>query len=308
MNPISSLSSCLLGTPGARRKLADALATRPNVISGVAQLQKLCATPPGHEADAPVFLFSAGWRSGSTLLQRLLMSDPGLLLWGEPYDECGIIQALAATVRGFRTSWPPTEYYYGGSRPGGGDWVANLFPGVDSLAAAHRAFFDTAFAEPARRAGASRWGIKEVRLSVEHAHYLRWLYPRASLVFLYRNPLRAYESYCGHGRDWYDTWPDKPVFTPAAFGRHWKMLAQGFLDGADRLGALVVRYEDLVAGAPGVVEAIERHAGVTVQRSILGDKVGSSERGGARATVSRLEKMLLRRYSAPLAAQLGYQW
>jgi hypothetical protein len=42
--------------------------------------RQLLAALPGTviEADgdeAPIFLLSAGWRSGSTLLQRLLMSD-----------------------------------------------------------------------------------------------------------------------------------------------------------------------------------------------------------------------------------------
>jgi hypothetical protein len=139
---------------------------------------------------------------------------------GEPYDECGIIQALAGTVTAFRSGWPPQEYYYRGARPDEmtGDWIANLFPAPAALKRGHRALLDAAFAEPARLAGAPRWGIKEVRLTAEHAHYLRWLYPSAKFVLLYRNPLDAYQSYCRYGRNWYDTWPDRPVFTPRRSG------------------------------------------------------------------------------------------
>src|ERR1700759_2808533 len=36
------------------------------------------------ETEAPIFLLSTGWRAGSTLLQRILVTDPSLLLWGEP--------------------------------------------------------------------------------------------------------------------------------------------------------------------------------------------------------------------------------
>ena len=66
------------------------------------QLQALCPPPADPADDAPIFLLSAGWRSGSTMLQRLLMSDPGVLIWGEPYDECGLVQALAGCAKAFR--------------------------------------------------------------------------------------------------------------------------------------------------------------------------------------------------------------
>jgi hypothetical protein len=303
---IERFASPFLGTARARRKLSQALAAKPSIASGVAELRKRCGTDTA--LDSPIFLLSAGWRSGSTLLQRLIMSDPRLLVWGEPYDECGIIQALASTVKGFRNDWPPADYFHSGAKPRSGDWVANLFPTLPALRAGHRAFFETTFAAPARLAGATRWGIKEVRLTAEHAHYLRWLFPNARFLFLYRNPLRAYESYCGHGRDWYDIWPDRPVFTPRAFGRHWRDLAEGFIREAKALEVLVVRYEDLVEGSEELVRRIEKHLDVTVDRSVLEDKVGSSAGGGERVKVSSLEKALLRRAVAPLAEELGYRW
>ena len=42
----------------------------------------------------PVFLFSAGWRSGSTLLQRLITHGGEVMMWGEPFG------ALDALTRG----------------------------------------------------------------------------------------------------------------------------------------------------------------------------------------------------------------
>ena len=36
------------------------------------------------DREAPIFLLATGWRSGSTLLQRILVTDPHVLLWGEP--------------------------------------------------------------------------------------------------------------------------------------------------------------------------------------------------------------------------------
>jgi len=283
------------------------VASKPSIRTGLAELEKLC-TPVTSDDDAPIFLLSAGWRAGSTLLQRLMMSDPGVLMWGEPYDECGPVQRMAEMLKAVRPGWPPEDYYFNQAKPKAGDWVANFFPRPDALRQAHRAFFDAAFAEPARRAGANRWGIKEVRLNVDHARYLRWLYPSAKLIFLYRNPLDAYQSYCRFGRNWYDLWPERPVFTPAAFGAHWRELASGYLRDADALHAILVKYEDLVRGHAPLLDRLEAALAVRVDRSVLEQKVGSSERSGQQAPVTWLEKGLLKNAVSPVAEQLGYVW
>jgi len=310
---IEYFTSALLGTRTARDEHARAIAARPNVLSGVSELRKICLDDVAEDAETPIFLLSAGWRSGSTLLQRLIMSDPRVLIWGEPYDECGIIQAMAETVKPFRPGWPPPDYYHShhsNAKPEEltVDWIANLFPAPEALKRGHRAFFDTTFGEPARSTGAPRWGIKEVRLTAEHACYLRWLYPNARFLFLYRNPLDAYQSYCRYGRNWYNTWPDKPVFTPAAFGRHWRELTEGFLKTEKALGALLVRYEDLAQGGDEPLQRIERYLDLRLDRSVLGKKVGSSERGGELARVSQVEKVLLRQSVSPVAQDVGYRF
>lgn len=306
---LNYLSSALRGTARARAAHSRVLSQQPSIARGVAQLASLCPADATDDNEAPIFLFSAGWRSGSTLLQRLIMSDTNVLIWGEPYDECGLIQALADCTRAFRADWPPDEYYYDGTPPGelSEEWIANLFPSLAELRHGQRALFDTLFAEPARRAGATRWGIKEVRLGSEHSFYLRWLYPKARFIFLYRDPLEAYRSYSRYGRNWYNVFPDQPVFTPTAFGQHWRMLMEGYLRDAESLGALTLRYEDLVSGRTPL-EDIERHLDIRVSRSVLKTKVGSSERGGEKAWVSRLETWLLRRAVSPLAQDLGYKW
>ena len=202
MNLFNYLKSAFSGTNAARELHRQSLALKPSITSGVSELGDLRKNDADSDGDSPIFLLSAGWRAGSTLLQRLIMSDPKVLLWGEPYDECGIIQAMSRTLKAFRSGWPPNDYYFSGSKPASGDWVANFFPVPACLQRGHRAFFETTFAEPAKLTGAERWGIKEVRLNVEHARYLRWVYPNARFLFLFRNPLDAYRSYCRYGRNW----------------------------------------------------------------------------------------------------------
>lgn len=312
---LKSLYSAFKGPAQARAAHRRALLKNAGIHSGIEALRATSAAGATKDDEAPIFLLSAGWRSGSTLLQRLLMSDQSTLIWGEPYDECGLIQSLAETSKAFRPGWPRADYFYDGTPIGelSGNWVANMFPSSDEWRKAHRALFDTLFADPAKRAGAARWGIKEVRLTSEHCHYLRWLYPEARFVFLHRNPLDAYRSYCRYGRSWYDTFPDKPVFTPSAFGNHWRRLMEGYLRDAEQLGALLLRYEDLIT-EPSVVNELEAHLGIVIDRGILGQRLRNSERvkaGGDKkredATVSGLERWLLRRAVSPIAGDLGYR-
>ena len=48
--------------------------------------------------ESPIFLLAAGWRSGSTLLQRILVTDPSVLLWGEPFGEMALASGLATLL------------------------------------------------------------------------------------------------------------------------------------------------------------------------------------------------------------------
>lgn len=308
MNIIEYIRSALVGTPKGRAAYREALRSNPTIRSGLASLHSVC-DESDDATESPIFLLSAGWRSGSTLLQRLIMSDPDVLVWGEPYDECGIIQAMAEPLKAFRPGWPPDDYLYkAGTRPQEltSAWVANLFPDMNVLRAGYRAFFDTTFGSPAREAGARRWGIKEVRLDASHALFLQWLYPNAKFILLYRNPLAAYRSYCRYGRDWYDVYPDKPVLTPWAFGRHWRRLMEDFTANAETLGAMMLSYEELIGASPELLRRMEDHLAVQLDPGILQKKVGTSERAGEKPWVSRLESIILRRAVGPVAWSLGY--
>ncbi|MDA1050975.1 MAG: hypothetical protein O3C40_10910 [Planctomycetota bacterium] len=88
-----------------RRSLTDAIQCL------AARWPDICATTT---SERPVFVLAAGWRSGSTLLQRMLM--PECFIWGEPYGHSGMLQSLADPLRCITEDWPEPHFFYHGER------------------------------------------------------------------------------------------------------------------------------------------------------------------------------------------------
>lgn len=119
-------------------------------------------TGPGRDEtpeneEAPVFILASGFRSGSTLVQRLIMSG-GVLVWGEPFMETGWLHSLASSL-----TWLPGRLHeradFGRLSERGpleNQWVANLHPGVQRFRQAHRAMIAAFLATPAQEAGRSQ--------------------------------------------------------------------------------------------------------------------------------------------------------
>lgn len=255
-------------------------------------------------SQAPIFIFSAGWRSGSTLLQRLVLSDNTVFIWGEPYAHCNLVRSLANSLRCFSATEPNDTFFLNNHLASTKEaeqisekWVANLYPMPDDLRKAHRVFFKTLYEEPAQAVGYPRWGFKEVRLSGEYAHYLKFLFPDAKFLFLYRNPYDAYRSYKSF-RAWYDVWPEKPIGTPFRYGMLWKRLLSSFLDTCQDVDGFLVRYEDLVSGKLNSA-AIANYLGTNSQVSVLKKHV-SGERKAEVTSLSALERLLLKAAVHPL--------
>jgi hypothetical protein len=301
------------------RQRLDAIPTLAEALQTLDERWELQSHRESLDPDAvenrPVFIFSAGWRSGSTLLQRLVMSSGEILIWGEPYDQACYIQDMAQSLRQFTAENPPDHFFldhYLADVPESaaergeslsGAWIANLYPHPRDLQDAHRAFLKRLYEAPADTAGFGRWGLKEVRFSVDHALYLRWLFPGARFLFLVRNPYRAYRSY-RHLGPWYERWPDRPILTPTEFGRLWRRLAGGFIEQGESVGR-VLRHEDLTEGRVAVDELSE-YLDLPLNAEILGQRV--TGRGPREmALVPGSESRLLRRAVQPLAAALGYQ-
>lgn len=306
---IAAIAQLLYRPPAARQKAAAARNYAGRLEAQLASFDArfrgtAAALAQPAEGDSPVFILSAGWRSGSTLLQRMVMANnPDIIIWGEPYAAASPVLALADQLRPFSEHWPDPSYFLDGH---GADlsreWVANLYPPAASFRAAHLAYLETLFAQPARDLGRRQWGLKEVRFGADQVNYLRWLYPHAKFLFLVRDPLHAYRSYRGR-LSWYARWPDRMVSDPYDFGVHWARLCREFLALQRRAPWPLVRYEEL--GQPATADRLADYLGWEIPALETMAKVGGWKTAESKP-LNWIERSLLYRGTGGLARELGY--
>jgi Sulfotransferase family len=306
-----SLYESYIGTSYARKRHAREKQLNPTVEKAIQAIQRRFPDLKSDCESSPIFIFSAGWRSGSTLLQRLIMSSGNVIIWGEPYSYSGLINHLSIPLKAITDKYPHSNWLIGNrSNPNPSEladkWIANLYPDISYLLESHLNFLRNLFERSARERGLERWGIKEVRLTIDHAIYLNWLFPKAKFIFLYRNPYKAYQSY--HGSYWYTEWPLNPVYTPRQFGEHWKSLVEGYMAGYQKVNGMFVKYEDLCNGNLDISH-LEEFLELKVERDLLKVKVGSSHDRQTKNPnkVPLAEMRLLKQTVEPLASQLNYK-
>ena len=257
------------------------------------------STLQSEDRESPIFIFSAGWRSGSTLLQRLICSEKNILLWGEPYGDRVPICRLSSSINGLTENDPHIKYSIDKlSGDISKSWIANLNPGTEYLCKAHRAFVDKIFSHPAKENGFDRWGCKWVRLTAYHAQYLKWLYPQSKLLFLVRNPFDAFLSY--KQKKWFTVKPHYKVDNVLKFMAHWRYLSESFINERERLGAILVRYESL--SSCSTLDIIDSYLGIKVNRNVLSHTVGARDKSKLKLTI--YEKLICQVFSSAIIKSL----
>jgi hypothetical protein len=259
------------------------------------------------EAEAPIFLLSTGWRAGSTLLQRVLVTDPRLLLWGEPLGEMTIVSRIAEMISPsisernlqlWKDQLDPSSPELSTS------WVANLYPPGNDFRSGLQGLFDRWLREPARERGYARWGLKDVRLGATDAALLHWLYPNAKFVIITRHPYDSFRSHADAG--WgqvYDRYPDRLIDSAAGFGSHWNRLAISWSQLPAGFPAVHIKYEDLIAGKVNFRE-LESWLGIQIKENkALSVAVGGTAK---RARLAWYERMIIAREAAEGMRAMGY--
>jgi hypothetical protein len=257
---------------------------------------------PTVSANSPVFIMAAGWRSGSTLIQRLICSSREVIVWGEPYARCELVQNLSESAKALNGSYPhpghlPDLKTLG---PIEDQWIANLFPPPGDLRHGFRAALDAVLARPAFREGYARFGLKEVRLNADHGRFLQWIYPDARFLAIIRNPWDAWRS--AKGLDLYLKWPSQPITDAAIFARHWLNLVESFASWKDK-SVFFFRYEDLIEN-PESIQLIAGHCGLEkVDSSVMNKVIGSF---GDKAPLPDEDIAVIESIAGEAARMMGY--
>ena len=210
------------------------------------------------------------------MLQRLVISSGEIVIWGEPLGDAAFIPRMGRSFSAISSTWPVDDYFFDNSdvKNLNNQWVANLTPEIRYLKDSNRLMIREWLGKSAKeKFGINRWGFKEVRLSIDHAKYLKWLFPNARFLFIYRNPIDAYKSW--KGNRWRSIWPGYYSRSPLAFARHWKVLIKGFLEGYEEVDGYMVKFEDLISSKTEI-QKIADHIGVkSLDSSVLEKRIGA---------------------------------
>lgn len=257
------------------------------------------------DPEAPIFLLSTGMRTGSTLLQRILVTDPRVLLWGEPLGDMALICKVAEMMSHSISPWNLEQWKNHNPNLSSiaTTWIADLYPPGEDFRLALRSFFDRWLGEPARQRGFVRWGFKEVRLGATEATLLHWLYPRAKFIILTRHPYDCYKSGADSNWQLYHQYPDIRIDSAARFARIWNQLALSWSELPAGFPCFRVRYEDIVGGKVNFRE-LESWLGITIRENVaLSVPVGGTAK---RSRLSWYERLIIAREASAGMRALGY--
>ena len=296
------------------RELFDWARCKRVIVPSVSELRKVLTVLAGSEptsedncTESPIFLLAAGWRSGSTLMQRILVTDPRVLLWGEPLGEMALTSGIATILNRLSTFQELSEHYPLPDKTFSSlatSWIATLYPPGNDLRMGLRALFEQWLGQPARKNGFERWGLKEVRLGATEAILLHWLYPKAKFVLLSRNPYDCYRSLSDSGwHHLYHVRPDVRVDSAAGLARHWNRIALSWSELPNDFPSVRIKYEDLIGGRVDF-RKLESWLGVRLNEDLaLSASIGGTTR---RHRLGLCERLIISREARAGMRALGY--
>jgi len=260
-----------------------------------------------------VFVLSAGWRSGSTALQRLIISGGAAYIWGEPYPTSRLLPRLQRiAVEVGVVDGQPDRVLYGRdlSAEMSHAWVATTNPPAEAVMAGIRAMLQETYWAPLRETGFSSWGAKEVVATPEQIQLLHQVFPEAHFVCLVRNPTSAYRSFRRFVVSGVTTRPGSAtrlrwVKGPVRYAENWVRMARAFRSFGDDPRFHLLRHEDIV-GDPGFAERLGRLLDMRLSPTAWATQVGGTEKTMPGA-LERAELAVLARLCRDEAAAWGYR-
>lgn len=212
-------------------------------------------------AYSPVFVFGCAWRSGSTLLQRLINSSREVLVWGENAAMTGFLMRIQDNLSRWSSLIERQHKNYETHLDNG--WIANLNPAPPEPALeASRSYFLSYYCAATLKLGYERWGFKEVRHGAAHAKFLLECFPRGRVVFLLRDPRDVLASNAGN--HWY-----REVGGARGVTRRWLRNTESFSVISDPR-ILTVRFEDICGHSAAAARQLEDHLQLSLGSIDLG--------------------------------------
>lgn len=302
---IVSRAARLLRSALVRRRLATA--------HGYPRLPELPAEAASHgPSTPPVFVLSAGWRSGSTALQRLIISGGTAFIWGEPYPTSRLLPRLQriAVEAGVVDGRPDRVLSSADLTPEiSSSWVATTNPSAAALLGGIRAMLQETYWSPLRETSFTSWGTKEVVATPDQIHLLAELFPDAHFVCVVRDPAAAYRSFRRFVVSGVTTRPGAStrlgwVTGPVGYGHNWVRMARTFRELRHDPRFLVFRHED-ITGDPAFVDRLGRLLDMDLSPAAWATRVGDT-RKAAPGPLERAELAVLARLCRDEAAQWEY--
>lgn len=288
-----------------RRRLAKA--------SQYAALPQVISAEPSSPSRPPVFVLSAGWRSGSTAVQRLIVSGGSAYVWGEPFPTCKLLGRLDRIARESLTVDAQPDRVVTTtdiSADTWDSWLATTNPSAGSLLQGIRALLQETYWGPLRETGFETWGAKEVVLAPRHIELLTRLFPEARFVCIVRDPTAAYASFRRFVVSGVSV-RDRPssalrwVKGPMGYGRVWAQMAATFRGFENDPRFLVFRYEE-IAGSPAFPKTLGDSLEMELDPRAWSTKVGSVGEHAV-SFLARAELAALRRICRNEASAWGYE-
>ncbi|MEL6271696.1 MAG: sulfotransferase [Chloroflexota bacterium] len=140
----------------------------------------------------PLLIFSSGQRTGSTLLQRFILSNPRIMMWGEHDGVLGNVLKQMERLYDWDSMFAHELRDF--VETGYNNFVPCMIPPSDIIQDTQRALLETLYREPALRMGRDIWGFKEVLYRAEVAVRLRSLYPNLKVLYITRHPFNCFVS------------------------------------------------------------------------------------------------------------------
>jgi len=253
-------------------------------------------------SDSPIFIFAASWRTGSTLLQRILNASGEVFIWGEP----AFLPQARALYERTRTYFEKVKYNRNRAfAKTVGKWIPVVSPLPEGAIRALKLFFEELYGRETIALGLKRWGFKEVRAgAVENIIFLKKLYPQAKFLFLVRNPYDTYKSL--KGKKFHHDFQNS--FEPIDI---WSNNVREFFAHEEvQKYCLLVRYEDIVKASKkenAELKKIAAHVGISLRDAMYEELAAKVDSSGAEKLLTSEETATINSIVAETASLVHYE-